>query len=163
MIAIENLTKTFDGNIILDHITSNIKKGSIYGLIGTNGAGKSTLFEPYFGHIFFPTAERFFIADEDLSENVALKDKNFLHKRRAVFFFNSYTMTDMAKYYEKAYPSFSMEKFIEISSYFSAGRKQKKLNTFFKGYETSGGDCYGAFEKSRNSFCATKVLTDLTP
>ena len=49
MIAIENLTKTFDGNIILDHITSNIKKGSIYGLIGTNGAGKSTLMSVLFG------------------------------------------------------------------------------------------------------------------
>ena len=53
MIAIENLTKTFDGNIILDHITSNIKKGSIYGLIGTNGAGKSTLLNLISG-IYFP-------------------------------------------------------------------------------------------------------------
>lgn len=130
MIAIENLTKTFDGNIILDHITSNIKKGSIYGLIGTNGAGKSTLLNLISG-IYFPDGGKVFIADEDLSENVALKDK-ISYISDEPFFFNSYTMTDMAKYYEKAYPSFSMEKFIEISSYFPLD-VNKKLNTFSKG------------------------------
>ena len=87
MIAIENLTKTFDGNIILDHITSNIKKGSIYGLIGTNGAGKSTLLNLISG-IYFPDGGKVFIADEDLSENVALKDK-ISYISDEPFFFNS--------------------------------------------------------------------------
>lgn len=99
MIAIENLTKTFDGNIILDHITSNIKKGSIYGLIGTNGAGKSTLLNLISG-IYFPDGGKVFIADEDLSENVALKDK-ISYISDEPFFFNSYTMTGYGKILRK--------------------------------------------------------------
>lgn len=130
MIAIENLTKKFDGNVILDCITSNIKKGSIYGLIGTNGAGKSTLLNLISG-IYFPDGGKVFIGDEDLSKNVMLKDK-ISYISDEPFFFNSYTMMDMAKYFNKAYPSFSMEKFTEISALFPLDIN-KKLNTFSKG------------------------------
>lgn len=130
MIAVENLTKKFDGNLILDCITSNIKKGSIYGLIGTNGAGKSTLLNTISG-IYSPEGGKVFISDEDLSKNVLLKDK-IAYISDEPFFFNSYTMADMAKYYEKAYPSFSYEKFIEVSSLFPLD-VNKRLNTFSKG------------------------------
>ena len=130
MIAVENLTKKFDGNLILDCITSNIKKGSIYGLIGTNGAGKSTLLNTISG-IYSPEGGKVFISDEDLSKNVLLKDK-IADISDEPFFFNSYTMADMAKYYKKAYPSFSYEKFIEVSSLFPLD-VNKRLNTFSKG------------------------------
>lgn len=43
MIVIENLTKNFKNKAILKELTLTIKKGQIYGVVGTSGAGKSTL------------------------------------------------------------------------------------------------------------------------
>lgn len=41
-IKAEALTKTFDGNIALDSLTLEIKKGELFGLVGPDGAGKTT-------------------------------------------------------------------------------------------------------------------------
>lgn len=38
-----NLTKKFKSFIAVDHVSINVPKGSIYGLIGKNGAGKTTI------------------------------------------------------------------------------------------------------------------------
>lgn len=40
---IENVTKTFDGLIAVDHISLRVVTGQTLGLIGPNGAGKTTL------------------------------------------------------------------------------------------------------------------------
>ena len=41
-IKAEALTKTFNGNIALDSLTLEIKKGELFGLVGPDGAGKTT-------------------------------------------------------------------------------------------------------------------------
>ena len=43
IISIENVSKKFGKNNVLNGITINIPKGSICGLVGPNGAGKTTL------------------------------------------------------------------------------------------------------------------------
>jgi len=43
MIKISNVTKSYGDKNALDNLTLEIKKGSIFGLLGINGAGKSTL------------------------------------------------------------------------------------------------------------------------
>ena len=43
IVSIENISKKFDKNYVLDGVTINIPKGSICGLVGPNGAGKTTL------------------------------------------------------------------------------------------------------------------------
>ncbi len=43
MIFVQNITKSFDDNVVLDKVSFYIPKGSISGLIGSNGAGKTTL------------------------------------------------------------------------------------------------------------------------
>ena len=44
MIKIENLTKTYSGDQVLNISSLGISKGSCFGLVGNNGAGKTTLF-----------------------------------------------------------------------------------------------------------------------
>jgi len=42
MLKVENLTKSFNGKLAVDHISFEVKKGEIFGFLGPNGAGKST-------------------------------------------------------------------------------------------------------------------------
>lgn len=43
MIKLENISKSYGTNNVLDNINANIEKGKIYGLLGRNGVGKTTL------------------------------------------------------------------------------------------------------------------------
>lgn len=43
VVQTNKLTKTFQGHDVVSNVTMNIKKGEIYGFLGSNGAGKSTL------------------------------------------------------------------------------------------------------------------------
>ncbi len=42
-LVIENITKTYGKNTVLDGVSAKFEKGHSYGLLGRNGAGKSTL------------------------------------------------------------------------------------------------------------------------
>jgi ABC-2 type transport system ATP-binding protein len=42
MIAVENLHKTYGGQVALDEVTFRVPKGEIFGFVGPNGAGKTT-------------------------------------------------------------------------------------------------------------------------
>ena len=43
MIHIEDLTKAFGDNVILEHINLDVEKGECVSIIGPSGCGKSTL------------------------------------------------------------------------------------------------------------------------
>lgn len=43
-LVIENLTKSYDKNNVLNEINYTFESGKIYGLLGRNGSGKTTLF-----------------------------------------------------------------------------------------------------------------------
>ena len=44
MIEIDNLSKSYDNNVVLNIPKMSIPKSQAFGLLGNNGAGKTTLF-----------------------------------------------------------------------------------------------------------------------
>jgi len=49
LLRMENISKDFYGNKVLENVNLNVKPGEIVGLVGENGAGKSTLMNILFG------------------------------------------------------------------------------------------------------------------
>jgi ATP-binding cassette ChvD family protein len=49
VIAIDKLTKGFDGKLLMDELSFSVPKNAIVGIIGPNGVGKSTLFKMIMG------------------------------------------------------------------------------------------------------------------
>ena len=57
-LEVEQLCKTYDGVVALDHLSFHVQRGEIFGLLGPNGAGKTTtirvllnLIRPDSGHV----------------------------------------------------------------------------------------------------------------
>lgn len=65
MVCIENVSKEFRKNTVLEQINLEMKNGKIYGLVGRNGSGKTVLIkmiaglcEPSEGEIFIDGEKR---------------------------------------------------------------------------------------------------------
>ena len=76
MIKIENVTKTFKENTVLNNVSINFEKGKIHGLIGRNGSGKTVLMKCICG--FIPvtrgsiTVRNKVICKNNVPENIGL-------------------------------------------------------------------------------------------
>lgn len=130
MIKIENLSKKYDKNYVLDNLNCTIKDGSIYGLVGSNGAGKSTLLRLING-IFIPDNGTILIDDKQVFENETLKQE-LVFVPDDLFFYPNYTLLDTAKYYEAMYKKFDMEYLTKLANALKLDLN-KKISTFSKG------------------------------
>lgn len=76
MIKIENVTKKFKENTVLNNVSINFEKGKIHGLIGRNGSGKTVLMKCICG--FIPvtsgsiTVRNKVICKNNVPENIGL-------------------------------------------------------------------------------------------
>ena len=117
MIKICNLTKKFDDFVALDGLNMHVKKGCVYGLVGPNGAGKTTAIKHIAG-VMMQNSGDVLITDSSVFENVAVKQK-IIYIPDDVFFFPSYTIKDMKKFYKSVYPSWNEERFERLSEVFN--------------------------------------------
>lgn len=130
MIKIENLSKKYDKDNVLDNLNCTIKDGCIYGLVGANGSGKSTLLRLING-VFTPDKGIICVDGEDVCDNMEIK-QNMVFVPDDLFFYPSYTLLDMAKFYQAMYEKFDMNYLKELANILKLDMNTK-INTFSKG------------------------------
>lgn len=82
MLEIKNVSKSFGKVKALDHVSFNVEKGDLFGLIGQNGAGKSTLFRCIMD--FFDEYEGDILYDGNLMKSLPLEKIGFLPEERSL-------------------------------------------------------------------------------
>ena len=132
MIQVKELSKSFDGFKALDGLSLNVKKGSIYGLVGVNGSGKTTLIKHLAG-VYIPDSGEELIDGEEIFDNVAVKER-IAYIADDLYFFGMYNLKGSAAYYRKLYPNWNDERYAHMVSQFGLNEKIK-LSKFSKGMQ----------------------------
>ncbi|MBU8908844.1 ABC transporter ATP-binding protein [Desertibacillus haloalkaliphilus] len=132
MIQVKGLTKSFDGERAVQNIDLTVKKGSIYGLLGSNGAGKTTLLKMLTG-IYRPNQGSIHIDDAPVYENDSLKQR-VVFIPDALYFFPQSSIKQMAAYYRHFYINWNEERFKKLEQVFQIDPK-KKIHRLSKGMQ----------------------------
>lgn len=74
MIEITGVNKSFDHFQALTDLDLHVKKGSIYGLVGTNGAGKTTIIKHITG-VLKPDSGDILMDGQSVYENISIKER----------------------------------------------------------------------------------------
>lgn len=123
MIKVDNLTKSFDGFKALKGVTLNVEKGSVYGLLGPNGAGKTTLIKHLAG-IYSSDSGSIVIDGSKVYENTDIKAR-IIYIGDDLYFYPSYSIEDMARFYKGIYPTWNDERFENLKEVFKIDTKRK--------------------------------------
>ncbi len=123
MIQVNHITKYFDQFKALNDLCLHVKKGSVYGLIGPNGAGKTTIINHITG-VYRPDGGEVLIDGQNCYENRNIKQK-LLYIPDDLYFFATFSIRQMAKFYADTYQDFSWERYEKLKQVF--GINEKKL------------------------------------
>ena len=136
MITIQNLTKRFGPLTALDHFSSTIGDGTIYGLIGSNGSGKSTLLRLISG-IYRPDEGEILLDGVPVYDNPPVKN-NLFFLSDELYFLPQATLNSMAKFYASYYTNFDHALYQRLFSVFPLD-PTKRISTFSKGMQRQAG------------------------
>ena len=121
MIRVSNVTKYFDDFKVLDDISMHVRRGTIYGLVGPNGAGKTTVINHING-VLTPKSGEILVNGERVFENETVK-RSVLNISDDWFYYSTFTVKEMAKFYRDVYPNFNAERYEAIKQIFDIDEK----------------------------------------
>ncbi|MET1031267.1 ABC transporter ATP-binding protein [Domibacillus tundrae] len=132
MIKADHISKRFGRFEAVKDVHVHVKKGSIYGLLGSNGAGKTTLLKMLSGIVQAdqgkPTIE-----GELIFERPDIK-KRILFIPDQPYFFHQTSLLQMASFYEAVYDRWNGERFHQLLEHFDLDPKAK-LSRMSKGMQ----------------------------
>ncbi len=132
MIKVEGVNKSFDGFPALKNLDLNVKKGSIYGLVGTNGAGKTTIIKHVTG-ILKQDSGLVHIEEAPVYENEEIK-KRLGYIPDDLFFFSPFNLKESSNFYKSVYPNWNQERYTQMVKRFELSERWK-LSKFSKGMQ----------------------------
>lgn len=123
MINVQSVSKNYNKHLAVNDLTLQVKKGSIYGLLGSNGAGKTSLLKMIAG-INRPDKGMIEIIDLPAYENVTVKEK-VVFIPDVLYFFPQATVAQMASQYKEYYPNWNKDRFDQLKSAFNIDLNRK--------------------------------------
>ena len=128
LLEVNNITKSYGANRVLDDVTFSIPKGKIVGLLGPNGSGKTTLIK-LINDLLKEDSGTIKVNGLDLGVETKklisyLPDKNYLN--------NNMTVLELLNYFKDFYEDFRIDKAKELISKLDLDLNQK-LKTMSKG------------------------------
>ncbi|CQR47878.1 ABC transporter ATP-binding protein YtrB [Paraliobacillus sp. PM-2] len=132
MIKLTQISKQFEKEKVLDHISFAVEKGSIYGLLGSNGAGKTTLLKIIAGILKQDQGE-IGINKQPVYENPNVKQK-VMFIPDLPFSFPQYTVKQMAEFYANIYDTWNQERFHKLHTLLGLDLN-RKVARFSKGMQ----------------------------
>jgi len=132
MIEVSEVSKKFADLEALKDLSLSVRKGSIYGLVGSNGAGKTTLLKLIAG-IYLEDSGSITIDSEAVFENTPLKARMVFIPDQ-LYFFNNYTIKDMASFYSSINANWSQERFDKLATVFNI-ETNRRIRTLSKGMQ----------------------------
>lgn len=133
MIRVSNVDKHLGGEKILDNVSINVDKGSIYGLIGPNGAGKTTLIKTLVG-IYEPENGEVLISGENIRDNTKIKSR-LGYVADYQYFYPNFRVGQMVDFYRDTYPLWQEDRYLSLKKIFKLDEK-KKISSLSKGMKT---------------------------
>ena len=132
-LIVENITKKFGKNVILDDVSLKFETGHCYGLLGRNGAGKSTLI-----NIIMQRCPRkvgkILLDGKPVDNNDKLMSRMFCMSDSAVYP-AEFRLKTIFSITDAMYPSFDMEYAKSLADLFSLDLK-KRVGKLSTGYNT---------------------------
>lgn len=150
MIEVMSISKSFGDIKAITDISTTIREGSVFGLVGTNGAGKSTFMRILSG-ILKADKGSVKIDNMEVFENIQAK-KLICFIPDTPYYFNNATVKEMMEYYKIIYPEFSEFRFIELVEKFGLDMK-RKINTFSKGMKKQVSVLLGICTNTKYLLC----------
>lgn len=132
MIKADHLSKRFGRFEAVKDVQMHVKKGSIYGLLGSNGAGKTTLLKMLSG-IMRADQGRAVIEEKSIFEQPEVK-KRILFIPDQPYFFHQTSLLQMAHFYAAVYDRWNEERFQQLYHHFNLNPKAK-LSRMSKGMQ----------------------------
>ena len=150
MIAATHVYKSFGKIEAVKDVSVTVKKGEVFGLIGTNGAGKSTFLRMVCG-VLKPDDGEILIDDRPVYENPDAK-RDIFYISDDQFYLTNATPIEMMHFYKDYYPAFDMERFKEMLVKFQLDSK-RKINTFSKGMKKQLSVLLGVCANTKYLLC----------
>lgn len=102
MISIEHISKSFEGNVVLDDVSLEICEGETLAIIGRSGSGKSVLMKHIIG-LLTPDEGRVCVDDIDIND-VSYKELRRVRRKFGVLFQGGALFDSMTAFDNVAFP-----------------------------------------------------------
>jgi len=124
IIEIKNLSHSYGSKKIYENLSLNIKKGSVYGVLGKNGVGKSTLINILMGFLVPKEGECLIYGEKAYSLTSATKEKiALLHE--GFISYDYMSISQIEAFFKAFYKKWDSSVFFELIDLMKLDYKQK--------------------------------------